>query len=147
MLRRDSMGPVTSWRTDWDAFPQELLDFWTERHLCTLTTMRADGLPHVVPVGVALDLEQRCAWVITSRSSQKVHNLGHSDRLAACQVDGRRWATIEGGGKVLTDEASVRRAEERYASRYRTPRPNPERVAIRIEVERVLVSAAFAAGV
>jgi PPOX class probable F420-dependent enzyme len=128
----------------WDAFPQELLDFWTERHLCTLTTLRADGLPHVVPVGVALDHEERCAWVITFDSSQKVRNLAHSGVLAACQVDGRRWSTIEGTGVVLTDETSVRRAEERYASRYRTPKPNPRRVAVRIEVERFLVSAAFA---
>ena len=34
----------------------------------------------------------------------------------------------------------VRRAEERYAARYRQPRVNPERVAIRIEVDRFLVS-------
>jgi hypothetical protein len=39
----------------------------------------------------------------------------------------------------------VRRAEERYASRYRTPKPNPLRVAVRIEVERFLASAAFVA--
>ena len=135
---------MTSWRPEWDAFPQELLDFWTERHLCTLTTLRADGLPHVVPVGVALDLEERCAWVITFNTSQKVRNLERSGRLAACQVDGGRWSTIEGTGTVLTDEASVRRAEERYASRYRTPKPNPLRVAVRIEVEQFLVSAAFA---
>ena len=135
---------MTSWRPGWDAFPQDLLDFWTERHLCTLTTLRADGLPHVVPVGVALDLEQSCAWVITSNTSQKVRNLAHSGRLAACQVDGGRWSTIEGTGEVLTDEASVRRAEEGYASRYRTPQPNPLRVAVRIDVERSLVSAAFA---
>ena len=135
---------MTSWRPGWDDFPQELLDFWTERHLCTLTTLRADGLPHVVPVGVALDLEERCAWVITFNTSQKVRNLAHSGRLAACQVDGGRWSTIEGTGEVRTDEASVRRAEERYAARYRTPKPNPLRVAVRIEVERFLVSAAFA---
>src|SRR3954463_12443984 len=65
---------VTSWRPGWDDFPQALLDFWTERHLCTLTTLREDGRPHVVPVGVALDLEQRCAWVITGRESRKARN-------------------------------------------------------------------------
>jgi F420H(2)-dependent biliverdin reductase len=138
---------VTSWRPGWDAFPQHLLDSWTERNLCTLTTLHADGSPHVVPVGVALDLEEQCAWAITFESSQKVRNLRDSARLAACQVDGRRWSTIEGRGEVLTDEASVRRAEDRYASRYRTPKPNPLRVAIRIDVERFLVSAAFAATV
>ena len=134
---------MTSWRPGWDDFPQDLLDFWTERHLCTFTTLRADGRPHVVPVGVALDVEERCAWVITFATSQKVRNLARSPHLAACQVDGRRWSTIEGTGELRTDEASVRRAEERYASRYRTPQPNPRRVAVRIEVERFLASAAF----
>src|SRR4051794_23127452 len=139
---------MTSWRPGWDEFPQALLDFWTERHLCTLTTLGLDGRPHVVPVGVALDREQRCAWVITSAGSQKVRNLGHPirqhNRVAACQVEGRHWSTLEGTGEVRSDEASVRRAVERYASRYRQPRDNPARVAVRIEVERFLVSAAFA---
>ncbi len=134
------MSAVTSWRPDWDAFPPALLDFWTERHLCTLTTLRSDGRPHVVPVGVALDLEERCAWVITSRGSQKARDLAGDARVAACQVEGRHWSTLEGRATVLDDAAAVRRAEERYASRYRQPRPNPERVALRIAVDRFLVS-------
>jgi len=134
---------VTSWTPDWTAWPPDLLDFWTQRHLCTLTTLRADGRPHVVPVGVALDLEERCAWVITSAASRKARNLDHAPHLAACQVDGRRWSTIEGRGSALSDPASVRRAEERYAARYRTPRENPARVAIRIEVDRILSSSDF----
>ncbi|GAA1139035.1 PPOX class F420-dependent oxidoreductase [Nocardioides aquiterrae] len=131
---------MTSWRPGWDAFPQALLDFWTERHLCTLTTLRADGRPHVVPVGAVLDLEQRCAWVITSRTSQKARHLAHADAVAICQVDGRRWSTLEGRGTVREDADSVRRAEQQYAGRYREPRPNPERVAVRIEVDRFLGS-------
>jgi hypothetical protein len=34
----------------------------------------------------------------------------------------------------------VQRSVEQYAARYRTPRENPERVAIRIDVERILSS-------
>lgn len=131
---------MTAWTPGWDAFPDDLLAFWTERHLCTLTTLRADGRPHVVPVGVALDLEERCAWVITSSTSRKARNLADGGPVAACQVDRARWSTLEGTGQVLTDAASVRRAEERYAARYRVPRENPERVAVRIEVERFLRS-------
>ncbi len=37
----------------------------------------------------------------------------------------------------------VRDAEERYARRYRQPQPNPRRVAIEIEVKRVMGSAVF----
>jgi F420H(2)-dependent biliverdin reductase len=131
---------MTSWRPGWAEMPVALETFWTERHLCTLTTLRADGTPHVVPVGVALDHEQQCAWIITSRTSRKVRNLEVAPVLAACQVDGRRWSTLEGEGEVLADPASVARAEEQYAGRYRTPRVNPERVAVRIRVHRFLTS-------
>lgn len=129
-----------AWRPGWDAFPETLLEFWTERHLCTLTTLRADGSPHVVPVGVVLDHDERCAWVITSRTSAKARHLRTPGRVAACQVDGARWSTVEGIAVVHADEPSVARAVERYAGRYRQPRPNPDRVALRIEVERFLGS-------
>jgi len=136
---------MSHWTPGWDAFPQPLLDFWTERHLCTLTTLRSDGRPHVVPVGVALDHEERCAWVIAFGSSQKVRHLRDGGPVAACAVDGARWSTLEGTAVVLGDPASVARACERYAARYRTPRPNPERVAVRITVERFLASPALVA--
>lgn len=134
---------MTSWAPGWDAFPQPLLDFWTERHLCTLTSLRADGLPHVVPVGCALDHEERCAWIITFGTSQKAANLRRSAPVAVCQVDGGRWSTLEGRATVLEDEASVQRAMDQYAARYRQPKPNPLRVAVRIEVDRFLVSQAL----
>ncbi|WP_137293848.1 pyridoxamine 5'-phosphate oxidase family protein [Nocardioides dongxiaopingii] len=135
---------MTSWTPGWDAVPEPLLDFWTDRHLCTLTTLRPDGRPHVVPVGVALDLEQECAWVITGSGSRKVRNLlaagSAGGPVAACQVDGARWATLEGTAVVVHDPASVARACERYAARYRQPRVNPDRVALRITVERIVAS-------
>lgn len=134
---------MTSWQPGWDDFPPSLLEFWTERHLCTLTTLRADGRPHVVPVGVALDLDERCAWVITNGGSRKAAHVAADGRVAACQVDRRLWSTLEGVARVCTDEASVRRAEERYAARYRAPRPNPHRVALRVEVDRFLASASL----
>ena len=135
---------MSAWTPAWESFPRPLLEFWTERHLCTLTTPYADGRPHVVPVGVALDLEQRCAWVITGGGSVKARQLATPTPVAACQVDGRRWSTLEGTAVVLDDEASVTRAVERYAARYREPRVNPERVAVRIEVERFLFSRGLA---
>jgi len=118
-----------------------LREFWTERHLCTLTTVRADGSPHVVAVGATLDPDAGVARIITSRGSAKVrHVLAGQARVAICQVDGRRWSTVEGTAVIRADEVSVRDAEHRYAARYRPPRPNPERVVIEVTVTRVLGS-------
>ncbi|RKR92361.1 PPOX class probable F420-dependent enzyme [Micromonospora pisi] len=117
----------------------ELAQFWRERHLCTLTTLRADGTPHVVPVGATFDADAGLARVISSRTSRKVLNLGtEGGPVAVCQVDGRRWSTIEGYAVVRDDAATVADAERRYAQRYRQPRPNPERVVIEIRVTRIL---------
>ncbi|MDN4159919.1 pyridoxamine 5'-phosphate oxidase family protein [Nocardioides abyssi] len=134
---------MTSWSpasSGLASMPPALAEMWTERHLCTLTSLRPDGRPHVVPVGCALDLEQECAWVITGPDSRKARNLRSPGAVAICQVDGARWSTLEGTA-VVTDRADdVARAVERYASRYRQPRENPERVALRISVDRLLGS-------
>lgn len=136
---------MASFVPGWTDLPPLLTDFWTERHLCTLTTLRPDGRLHVVPVGVALDPEQECAWVIAGGGSRKVANLraGGGGAVAACQVDGARWSTLEGHGVVVDDPAQIARACERYALRYRTPRENPARVAIRITVDRFVAGAAL----
>lgn len=121
-------------------FGPGLVDFWAERHLCTVSTLRPDGSPHVVPMGIVLDAEHGWAWGITSATSRKVANLrGSRDpRVAVCQVDGRRWSTLEGVAEVLDDAGSVAEAVRRYAERYRQPRVNPTRVALRIRLTRVL---------
>ena len=117
----------------------EVLAFLTERHLATLTTLRPDGSPHVVPVGVTYDPATRTARVISSGTSAKVrHVRDGGGRVALCQVDGRRWVTLEGTAQVRDDAASVADAVERYARRYRQPRENPARVAIEISVDRIL---------
>ncbi|MGY1821210.1 pyridoxamine 5'-phosphate oxidase family protein [Geodermatophilus sp. SYSU D00079] len=119
-----------------------LLTFLTERHLATLTTLRPDGSPHVVPVGVTYDAATRTARVITSGSSAKArHVRAGQARVAVCQVDGRRWVTLEGSAVVREDAASVADAEARYAQRYRRPRENPARVVLEISVDRVLGNA------
>jgi F420H(2)-dependent biliverdin reductase len=116
-----------------------LLELLTERHLATLTTLRADGSPHVVPVGVTFDAATATARVITSGTSAKArHVRAGQQRVAVCQVDGRRWITLEGTAVVRDDRASVADAEERYARRYRQPRENPARVVLEISVDRVL---------
>ncbi|MFI9250363.1 pyridoxamine 5'-phosphate oxidase family protein [Streptomyces sp. NPDC053069] len=122
---------------------EQYLEFWRERHLCTLTTLRPDGSPHVVPVGVTYDAEAGLARVITNGTSVKAGHVraagAEGARVAVCQVDGRRWATLEGRARVRTEPERVAEAVRRYAERYeRTPGPNPARVVIEIEVERTL---------
>lgn len=116
--------------------------FWTERHLCTLTTVRPDGTAHVVPVGVTLDLPTATARVICSGTSQKARLARAAGErgvvVAVCQVDGRRWSTLEGRATLRDDPAAVADAEARYATRYRQPRVNPRRVVLEIAVGRVL---------
>ncbi|WP_307781358.1 pyridoxamine 5'-phosphate oxidase family protein [Agilicoccus flavus] len=121
-----------------DVHDPELARFWSERHLCTLTTLRADGSPHVVPVGATLDPDAGLLRVITSGTSRKAAHARGDGRVAVCQVDGRRWATVEGTASVLTDRDDVAEAERRYALRYRTPRENPQRVVLAVRIERIL---------
>jgi len=123
-----------------------VLGFWTERHLCTLTTLRADGSPHVVPVGATVDPDAGLLRIIASRGSAKVrHVLAGGDRVAVCQVEGPRWSTIEGKAVVRDDPESVAEAVRRYAVRYRQPRTNPERVVIEVTIAKVLGSASLGA--
>lgn len=124
-----------------EEFSEELLAFWRERHLCTLTTLRPDGTPHVVPVGVTLDPEAGVARVICDGGSRKArHAARDGARAAVCQVEGARWSTLEGAARVLRDPESVAEAVRRYTERYRPPRENPNRVVIEIEVTRVMGS-------
>jgi F420H(2)-dependent biliverdin reductase len=121
-----------------DPGPQ-VLAFLAERHLATLTTLRADGSPHVVPVGVTYDAATRTARVITSGSSTKARHVRDGrGRVAVCQVEGRRWLTLEGTAVVRDDPESVADAVARYAVRYRQPRENPARVVLEISVDRIL---------
>jgi PPOX class probable F420-dependent enzyme len=126
---------------DLDHLSPELLTFLTERHLATLTTLRADGSPHVVPVGFTFDAGTRTARVITSGTSAKARHVRSRERVALCQIEGRRWLTLEGTAVVRDDPASVRDAEDRYARRYKQPRENPRRVVLEISVDRMLGNA------
>ena len=121
-----------------DGVSAEFREFWTERRICTLVTLRADGSPHVVPVGVTLDVGAGLARVICRRGSVKARNATARGTAVVSQVEGGRWSTLEGAAVVREDRESVVEAERRYAQRYRVPRENPERVVIEIAVRRVL---------
>lgn len=113
-------------------------EFLREYVLATLTTLREDGSPHVVPVGFSYDMSSATAMVIAVDGSQKVVNADRNCRAVVSQVDGPRWLSFEGTASVTRNPVDIRRAEERYASRYRQPAERADRVAIVISVDRVL---------
>lgn len=123
-----------------DALGDRALEFLSEYHLATLTTLRAGGTPHVVAVGFTWDTDTGLARVITFEGSQKTRNVERGGYAAVSQVDGGRWLTLEGPARVARDRDAVTEGERRYAARYREPRPNPQRVVIEIAVERVMGS-------
>jgi F420H(2)-dependent biliverdin reductase len=120
--------------------PDEVVSFLTERHLGTLTTLRADGSPHVVAIAFTWDPEAGLVRVISFANSRKARNLVTSpgSRAAVCQVDGGRWLTLEGPAELTDDPERVAEAVRRYTERYRPPKERSDRVAIEIRVDRVL---------
>ena len=115
-----------------------VLSFLRERHLATLTTLRSDGSPHVVPVGFGFDPGARVVRIITFDGCQKVANARRGGRAAVSQVDGGRWLTLEGEVRLVEDQAGIARAIAAYTQRYQAPAERADRVAIEITVDRVL---------
>jgi len=129
-------------RFDPHALPPEVVDFLTERHLATLTTLRADGTPHVTAIAFTVDVSTLTARVITSDGNQKVRNVERAGESGAAavlaQVDGRRWVALEGRMRISREPQVVGDAERRYAGRYRVPKPNPQRVVLLMDVESAI---------
>lgn len=122
-------------------------EFVTERHLATLTTLRPDGSPHVVPVGFTFDALRSEVRVITFAGSLKVRHATAGGRAAVCQVDGGRWITFEGTITVDDSADEVAAAVAAYAGRYRQPKQRTDRVVLRLRVDRVMSNTSLAAEV
>jgi PPOX class probable F420-dependent enzyme len=126
--------------------PEQLV-FVTERHLATLTTLRADGTPHVVPVAFTWDSGAGVVRITSRRTAVKARNArrrgedGGPARAALCQVDGGRWLTLEGTLEVAEEADEVAEAVRRYAVRYRQLAHDPARVVLRLTPDRIMGSA------
>ena len=131
--------------TDIDPFDpgHAALAFMSERHLGCLTTMRADGSPHVVPVGFYFDADARVVRIITQRTSVKARNAARGGRAAVTQFDGARWLTLEGDVSLVTDTAGIALAVQAYTLRYQAPRSQraATRVGIEVRVDRMMGNA------
>lgn len=115
------------------------LQFVTDYHLATLSTLSVDGTIHAVPVGFTY--EAGIVRVITSGGSQKVLNAVRGGIATISQVDRATWLTLSGTVSIHDDAETVADAVERYAARYRQPRVNPLRVAMLVTVTKSMGSA------
>jgi PPOX class probable F420-dependent enzyme len=112
-----------------------------ENHLCTLTTVRPDGSPHVAPVRFTWDGEASLVRIMTIASRRKAQNVTANPRAraAVCQLMGYSWITLEGPATVSDDPIRVAEGVRRYAARYCSPPPNPPGlVVIEIAVDRIM---------
>ena len=75
---------------------EEVKSFLYERHLASLTLLRADGSPHVTAVGFTWDQETQLVRVITWAGSMKSRILEQSpgSRAVVCEIDGARWLSL-----------------------------------------------------
>jgi len=114
------------------------LEFMQENHLATLTTLRADGSPHVVPVGFTFDTDNNIVRVITFAKSMKARHAAQGGRAVVSQVDRGRWITLEGTVELRSEPEIVVKAVDAYAGRYRQPKVREDRVVIEITVDKVM---------
>ena len=120
--------------------------FVTERHLATLTTLREDGSPHVVPVAFTWDPDAGVVRITTNRGSVKARSArrtgppGAQRRDAGREGAGGRARPGEGTIEVVEDAEEVADAVARYARRYRPLTPKPERVVLRLTPDKVMAS-------
>lgn len=98
--------------TPWEETAQVLAD----AEMFTLTTVRPDGRPHVVPLLALWD--RGVLHVMTGLEEQKHRNLRHSPLVTVTTTTGNRFVegldvTVEGEARRVTDE---RRLEELAAA-------------------------------
>jgi F420H(2)-dependent biliverdin reductase len=117
-----------------------VLEFLANRHLASLTTLRPDGSPHVVPVGFSYDAPNHVVRIITQTTSRKAAHAANGGRASVMQFDGGRWLTLEGTISLVTDPSGIAAAIEGYTQRYQAPRSerSATRGAIEIAVDRIM---------
>jgi nitroimidazol reductase NimA-like FMN-containing flavoprotein (pyridoxamine 5'-phosphate oxidase superfamily) len=103
------------------ATPWEETESALERaELYWLTTVRADGRPHVTPlIGV---LHDGAVHFCTGVGEQKARNLEHSDSVALT-TGTNTWASgldvvVEGAAVRVADDGALRRLADAYVAKY-----------------------------
>lgn len=84
------------------------------RHTCWLTTINADGGPHVTGVG-ALWVDG-AFWFETGPSTRKARNLARDPRCALSVATEQFDLVVEGAASACTDRATVAAMAERWSA-------------------------------
>jgi len=129
----------------------EIDAFLREAHHLQVATIGPDGRPHLVAMWYGFLDGAPALW--TYGRSQKVVNLRRDPRLTCLAESGRAYDELKGvelvaRATILGDAVSVLRVGESVFDRYMGPfsendrprleRMSAKRVAVRIEVERVV---------
>jgi PPOX class probable F420-dependent enzyme len=106
---------------DWEPAAASLLegqagdpDGGPGRYTAWLTTVNADGSPHVTGIGARWD--DRAYWVVSARTARKGRNLERDPRCAVSLSTKGYDVVVEGTAELVTDPDLVSAAAERYAA-------------------------------
>lgn len=106
---------------DWDAAAASLpegqagdADGGPGRYTAWLTTINADGSPHVTGVGARWD--DGAYWIVSGRTARKGRNLERDPRCAVALSTKGYDVVVEGMAELVTDPDVVSAVAERYAA-------------------------------
>jgi PPOX class probable F420-dependent enzyme len=119
-----------------------------------LSTVRADGSPHLTPIWFLLDGDD--VVFNTGKSSVKGRNLARDGRIALCVDDDRppyAFVILQGRARISEDLAEIRHWAGRIGARYMGEERAeefgarngvPGELLVRVRIEKVLAQAAVA---
>lgn len=84
-----------------------------------LSTVRADGRPHAVPIWI--DVDDGAIWFTTGADTVKGRNLARTGQATICVQDDRppfSFVVVEGTAELIDDLELVRRWATRLGGRY-----------------------------
>lgn len=84
------------------------------RHTCWLSTINADGSPHVNGIGALW--ADGCFWFETGQGSRKGRNLARDPRCALSLATEEFDLVVEGEASLITDPATVADMAARWAA-------------------------------
>jgi general stress protein 26 len=122
-MQSDPVGEIDSRFSDPEARPtpwSDTMNVLQHAELYWLTTVRADGRPHVTPlIGVA---EEEAVHFCTGLREQKSRNLGHRNNVALT-TGNNTWAqgldvVVEGTAVRVVDRDTLQRLADAYEAKY-----------------------------